>query len=131
MKIKTIKDYFYQLNSTILYYNQKRKTMTRFETLDGIKLGVRFSGGRQRGEVFHLTPQEQHDLFNLPLSFTVVSDNLWSGTVEDLLNMFVKGTKSEKETFESRWQRPFSKSLHLEERTGLNDQGELNQFFVR
>ena len=36
--------------------------MTRFETINGIKLGVRFAG--DLGATFHLTNEEKNNLFN-------------------------------------------------------------------
>ena len=101
--------------------------MTRFETLSGTKLGVRFLG--DKGATFHLTEQEAKQLFKLDLEEEVVSDNSWFGTVKELMDMFVSGNKaSDKELL-----RRFNKvsSLHLEVRKGLDCDGELNEFFVR
>jgi hypothetical protein len=59
--------------------------MTRFETNNGEQLGARFAG--DNGATMHLTTKEATALFSLDGATEVTSDNGWSGTVNDLVEM--------------------------------------------
>tara|TARA_R110000823_G_scaffold32983_7_gene92606 strand:+ start:1597 stop:1914 length:318 start_codon:yes stop_codon:yes gene_type:complete len=59
--------------------------MTRFETLDGQQLGARFAG--DNGATMHLTSKEATALFSLDKNEELISDNGWSGTADDLIEM--------------------------------------------
>ncbi len=101
--------------------------MTRFETLDGEQLGVRFAG--DNGATFHLTQAELKSLFELDESTEVVSDNVWFGTVGDLLDMWSKGNKVSEEELQRRFKKDLSESLHLQQSTHLllDSEGELQE----
>jgi hypothetical protein len=85
--------------------------MTRFETINGIKLGVRFAG--DLGVTFHLTNEEKNNLFNLPEDTEVVSDNSWFGNVGDLLDIWNKGNKVTSEELMRRFKKELNESLHF------------------
>jgi len=96
--------------------------MTRFETLEGEQLGVRFLG--DQGGTFHLTQTELKSLFELDESTEVVSDNSWFGTVGDLLDMWSKGNKVSEEELQRRFKKDSHESLHLKQSTHLFLDGE-------
>lgn len=56
--------------------------MTRFETLDGRSVGVRFCG--DTGATFHATDDELDLLLDLDGSTEITSDNGWHGTASEL-----------------------------------------------
>ena len=107
--------------------------MTRFETTNGIKLGARFAG--PRGAMWHLTEQEALNLFKLDLETEVINDNHeWRvSTVEDLIKLFVEGTKAPDIHMRKNWKMkdPRKESLHLEECKGLDENGDIQTFFKR
>ena len=75
--------------------------MTRFETLDGHALGARFAG--DKGATFHLTNEELGLLFLLDEDTELTSDNAWTGTALDLIDMWTKGNKSTEEEMKKRF----------------------------
>ena len=107
--------------------------MTRFETIKGTKLGARFAGGG--GAMWHLTEQEALNLFNLALETEVINDNNeWRvTTVEQLIKLFVEGTKAPEDHMRKNWKMkdPRKESLHLEECKGLDENGDIQTFFKR
>ena len=85
--------------------------MTRFETLDGQQLGARFCG--DNNATFHLTQDELKTLFELDEATEVVSDNMWVGTVGDLLDQWTLGNKASQEELTRRFEKDLQMSLHF------------------
>lgn len=85
--------------------------MTRFETLNNENLGARFLG--DNGATFHLTNDELQLLFSLDEETEVVSDNMWFGTVADLLDLWTKGNKASEEQMKRRFKKTLNDSLHF------------------
>ena len=98
--------------------------MTRFETLNGEKLGVTFFGGLALGKVKFLSKDELKTLWSLEEWTEVVSDNGWAGTVGDLKDMLHTLESCSDEDMESRgWGGRLESGLHLRE--SVCETGEL------
>jgi len=95
--------------------------MTRFETTSGTQLGVTFFG--DKGRTFHLTNEELKTLWNLNVNVEVVSDNLWRGTVKELLNLLSQCDKCSEEQLRRRFKKELTESLHF--RTNRSSDGSL------
>lgn len=101
--------------------------MTRYQSEFGTTLGVTFYGGKEKGKMFFLSPTEVEEVFTLAEDTKVLSDNMWSGTVGELLDMFKTCTEATAEDMKSRgWGDRLESGLHL--RTSVSDDG--NTFFT-
>jgi len=105
--------------------NKQTKTiMTRFETETGLSLGATFFGGTELGRLKFLTATEQQTLWNLHEGTWVISDNGWTGTVGDLLDLFSRTRMASKEIMiEKGWGDRLDSGLAL--RQSISDEGKL------
>ena len=98
--------------------------MTRFETEQGLSLGVTFFGGAGVGRLKFLTQEEQQTLWNLHEGTWVLSDNGWAGTVGDLLDLFSTiRTATADEMIQRGWSDRLQSGLAL--RQSISDEGKL------
>ena len=95
--------------------------MTRFETEQGLSLGVTFFGGAGVGRLKFLTNEEQQTLWNLHEGTWVLSDNGWAGTVGDLLDLFSRTRMATtQEMIERGWGDRLETGLALQTCVGEN-----------
>jgi hypothetical protein len=98
--------------------------MTRFETLQGESLGVTFFAGSALGKVKFLCKSELQTLWSLDEGEFVVSDNGWSGSVADLLDLFSGLSQCpDVEMARRGWADRLDSGLALQ--TCVSDSGEL------
>ena len=98
--------------------------MTRFETETGLSLGATFFGGTELGRLKFLTATEQQTLWNLHEGTWVISDNGWTGTVAELLDLLGGIRMASKEIMiEKGWGDRLDSGLAL--RQSISDEGKL------
>lgn len=108
--------------------------MTRFETLDGQQLGARFAG--DNGATMHLTSKEATALFTLDEATEIISDNMWFGTINDLIKLWKDLESATAEQMMRRFEhKDGNTSLHFkqESKLFLDKDGQLceGQLFKR
>lgn len=100
--------------------------MTRFELQDGTSLGARVAS--RDGATWFASKDELFLLWTLDEDTEVFSDNGWTGTLADLLDLFATLRKLSDKEVEERFGKGRSQS-GLGFRTAVSDDGKL--FFTR
>ena len=98
--------------------------MTRYKLQDERSLGASFYAGKESGHSWFATKEELDLLWSLDEDTMVTSDNHWTGTVGELLDLFGNTNKLSDNQVDHRFGKGRSKT-GLSLQTAVSDDGNL------